>query len=304
LKIILFVPLGFILFISLLFAGPGVTYKHIPLASKEQYQFYIDAAQQIQAETSVAVNWQQIIAIDAVVLNQDFSSSSFDRAYGYKRYFVREEQEEVPCPKSSGDNNEETGNKKCYQTVYYPRTFDEVLQMLVSDGVIRSDQIQDVKDYTLFTINVSQMDDSDDIDVQVEGDFQFSELIFAWPLPADHTRITSPFGMRVHPVTGVYTGHQGVDIAAAIGTSVYAIADGKVIFVGEITNGGKAIYIQHDHGIVSKYMHLSEYLVHVGQVVKKKDQIALSGNTGRVTGPHLHLQIEQNGRPVNPLRFF
>lgn len=309
-KLLLYVlvsPLAFALFLLLMIGGPSAVYKHVPLAEDHQYQYYVQAAQQIQAETGVLVNWQEIMAIDAVVLEQDFSKSSLDRALGYKRFFIREETVQVTCPQSSSmtdDSEDDDQTQTCYQTVYYPRNFDEVLQMLVAEGIIRSDQIQDVRDYLLFKITFTETDDTNEIALVIEGDFVFTEKYYAWPLPAGYTRITSPFGMRIHPVTGTYSGHMGVDIAAGIGTSVFAIDSGEVIFAGETKNGGKSVYIKHKGGVVSKYMHLNSILVREGQNVNRKDLIAYSGNTGRTTGPHLHFQIELNGKPVNPLMYY
>jgi len=320
-KLLLYVlvsPLAFALFLLLMIGGPSAVYKHVPLAEDHQYQYYVQATQQIQAETGVLVNWQEIMAIDAVVLEQDFSKSSLDRALGYKRFFIREETVQVTCPQPSsttddseddeaedqGEGEGEDEEEICYQTVYYPRSFDEVLQMLVAEGIIRSDQIQDVRDYLLFKITITETDDTNEIALVIEGDFVFTELYYAWPLPAGYTRITSPFGMRFHPLTGTYSGHMGVDISAGIGTSVYAIDSGEVIFAGETKNGGKSVYIKHKGGVVSKYMHLNSILVREGQNVNRKDLIAYSGNTGRSTGPHLHFQIELNGKPVNPLSYY
>lgn len=295
---IIIIPIAPVIFLLFFISGPTAAYKHIPLADERQYQFYIDAANRMQAETNVYVNWQEIIAIDAVVLEQDFSRSSPDRAYSYKRYFIREEVVSYPCQGPKGQLS------TCFRTEYYPRSFNEVLQMLVSEGRLRSDQIQDVYDYLLFKISLVESDDTGEISLSIEGDFTFKEMLFAWPLPAGNTRITSPFGMRVHPVTGILSGHQGVDIAATIGTSVFAIDDGEVIFAGETVNGGKSVYIRHKNNFVSKYMHLNSILVKNGQQVTKKEIIAYSGNTGRTTGPHLHFQIEQNGKPVNPLLYY
>lgn len=312
-RLLLFVfvtPLALVLFLLLMISGPTALFKHVPLAEEHQYRYYIQAAQIMEQDTGVFVNWQEIMAIDAVLLEQDFSESSLSRALSYKRFFIREESVEVSCPESDTSQDAESvveadqSPKTCYQTLYYPRTFDEVLQLLVAEEIIRSDQIPDVKDYLLFKISLTEIHDSGEISLVVEGDFVFTELYFAWPLPDNNTRITSPFGMRIHPITGVYSGHKGVDIAAAIGTSVYAIEDGEVIFAGETLTGGKSVYIQHKGDVVSKYMHLDAILVSKGQRVNRKDLIAYSGNTGQSTGPHLHLQIELKGKPVDPLLYY
>jgi len=306
------IPMGIMLLFMLFFGAPSGIYKHVPAGNDEQYNFYLQAADQIKTETGVEVNWQEIMAIDAVVFEQDFSRTSYVHAYGYKQYFIREERQETQCPPEPSP----TGNgpkpskapekppKKCYKTVYYGRTFDQVLDMLVNRGIIRSNQKADVKDYTRFKLTYSPIGDSELDGIILEGDFTPELGIYAWPLPANATRITSPFAIRVHPVTGEVKQHLGIDIGVPNGTSVYAIADGTVEFVGESGTAGNMITISHANNVRSKYMHLQSFMVSSKQAVKKGDLIAFSGNTGRVTGPHLHFQMEVRNKAVNPLTFY
>ncbi|MFU2048572.1 murein DD-endopeptidase MepM [Avibacterium gallinarum] len=116
-------------------------------------------------------------------------------------------------------------------------------------------------------------------------------------------RVSSPFNpARRHPVTGRIRPHKGVDFSMAIGTPVIAPADGIVEKVAYQANGaGRYIMIRHGREYQTVYMHLSRPLVRAGQRVKRGERIALSGNTGRSTGPHLHYEFHINGRPVNPL---
>lgn len=115
--------------------------------------------------------------------------------------------------------------------------------------------------------------------------------------------ITSRFGSRVSPFTGDISQHKGIDIAAPIGTPVYAPADGVVAFVGAKEGFGNFIMLAHGFGVVSGYGHNAQNLVTAGQVVKRGEQIATVGQTGRTTGPHLHYEIWTNGRSSNPERF-
>lgn len=115
--------------------------------------------------------------------------------------------------------------------------------------------------------------------------------------------VTSPFGYRISPFTGLRQMHEGLDIANAIGTPVFAPADGIVSKADRENGYGKTISINHGYGIVTKYGHLSEIYVHVGQRVKRGEKIAAIGNTGMSTGPHLHYEVVANGVNVNPEKY-
>ncbi len=110
-------------------------------------------------------------------------------------------------------------------------------------------------------------------------------------------RYTSPFARRWGRM------HEGQDMAAAIGTPIYASADGVVTFAGWSSGYGRLIKIQHDFGIETRYGHLNAIRVEVGQRVSRGDRIGDMGNSGRSTGPHLHYEIRVNGTPVNPMNF-
>ena len=94
--------------------------------------------------------------------------------------------------------------------------------------------------------------------------------------------------------------HHGIDIAAQRGTSIYPLGRGEVVFSGRKSGYGNMIEILHGDAIVSRYAHIKKSLVKKGQIVIKRDIIALVGNTGRSTGPHLHLEIAINGETVDP----
>ena len=122
----------------------------------------------------------------------------------------------------------------------------------------------------------------------------------AWPVKG---WVTSLFGVRSDPFTGQPTMHDGMDIAAPEGTVVRAPAAGMVIFAGEQPGYGNAVVLRHGRGINTFYGHLVKSLVNEGQRVPSGTPIALVGNTGRSTGPHLHYEVRLNGIPVNPQRF-
>lgn len=120
-----------------------------------------------------------------------------------------------------------------------------------------------------------------------------------WPLAVRGT-ITSPYGSRRDPMTGVSTFHQGLDIAAPKGTAVYAAADGTVIFSGYRNSYGNVVMIDHGGGIVTVYAHNSSLVASKGQTVKKGQVISKVGSTGYSTGNHLHFEVRKNGSTVNP----
>ncbi|MDE9446659.1 murein DD-endopeptidase MepM [Xenorhabdus bovienii] len=115
-------------------------------------------------------------------------------------------------------------------------------------------------------------------------------------------RLSSSFNPhRLNPVTGRITAHKGVDFAMPVGTPVLAVGDGEVIVSKFDGAAGNFIAIRHGRQYTTRYMHLRKLLVKPGQKVKRGERIALSGNTGRSTGPHLHFEFWNNQQPVNPL---
>ena len=124
----------------------------------------------------------------------------------------------------------------------------------------------------------------------------------SWPVPG-YSRISSPFGYRIHPVLGVNKLHTGIDIPAPTGTSAVAVASGTVIYSGYQGSYGNTVMIRHDNGLVSLYAHNSALVVNVGDRVEKGQVVTKIGSTGRSTGPHLHFEIRVNGTPQNPLNY-
>ncbi len=126
------------------------------------------------------------------------------------------------------------------------------------------------------------------------------KTIYIDNFPVKTGYITSHYGVRKDPFTGKRTMHRGIDIAARRGTSIFPVGEGKVVFSGRKSGFGNIVEIEHSSTVVSRYSHLKKSLVKVGQLVKTSDVIAQVGNTGRSTGPHLHLEIAFNGETANP----
>jgi len=122
--------------------------------------------------------------------------------------------------------------------------------------------------------------------------------VFAWPL--DRLDVTSPYGHRMHPVVHRVLFHRGIDLAAPRGTRAMATAPGVVEFAGPLPLTGNTVILAHRGGVQSLYAHLDEILVWTDEAVEQGAAIGLVGSTGRSTGPHLHFQMNRNGRSTNP----
>lgn len=120
---------------------------------------------------------------------------------------------------------------------------------------------------------------------------------FVWPVRGT---ISSTFGPRIHPIYGVPSFHTGIDIAVPEGTPVRAAAQGTVTFAGWENGFGLLVVIDHGDGYETYYGHLSKLLTSAGHTVYAGETIALSGNTGLSTGPHLHFEVRYCGSPVDP----
>lgn len=124
---------------------------------------------------------------------------------------------------------------------------------------------------------------------------------FQWPLPAVNNIVTCVYGMRTHPITGVYKLHTGVDLRATSGTPIYAANSGKVITSTYNTAYGNYVVIDHGGGVATLYAHMTKRLVSVGETVKQGQKIGTVGSTGYSTGPHLHYEIIKDGDYIDPV---
>ena len=114
----------------------------------------------------------------------------------------------------------------------------------------------------------------------------------------------SGYGQRIDPVYGTVAFHSGMDFSCDVGTPVYATADGVVKSADWESGYGMTVEIEHGYGYQTRYCHLSSYRCRVGQQVKRGELIALSGSTGKSTGPHVHYEVVQRGQKVNPVNFY
>jgi murein DD-endopeptidase MepM/ murein hydrolase activator NlpD len=115
--------------------------------------------------------------------------------------------------------------------------------------------------------------------------------------------VTSGFGFRTNPFTGLSQMHEGMDISNRVGTQVIAPGSGMISDTGNDLSHGKFVVISHGFGMTTRYIHLNKVLVRAGQKVNRGDKVAELGTSGKTTGPHLHYEVRVNGIPVNPMRY-
>lgn len=305
------------LFIVFLFSGSAPSVGETALAS------YRTAAE------AVGCSWQELLAFDTVRYENDFEQADpFQSALEFMIVYY-EEYREVTITQEDGSTETKWVLDKS-GWLSSPEEIRSYFHMPADAGV--SDVVDAAENYTKpkYVISINAKDIEDVIEEHefdqdqkewvgaliTEGilndmfgeEYDLPDFItagngyFGWPAPGN-TRVTCKYGSRV--LDGEREFHYGVDIGAAEGSPVVAIEDGIVISAG--TNGGTAgtfVKIRHEKDEYvweSKYFHLSEIKVAVGDQVTRGTVIAASGNTGRSTGPHLHIGIMMNGSYVDPL---
>jgi len=139
--------------------------------------------------------------------------------------------------------------------------------------------------------------------VKLQSSEKYSGGDLIWPV-LGHTRISSPYGMRLHPITKVRKLHTGIDIPAPSGTAISAANSGTVIASGYNRAYGKYTIIDHGGGISTLYAHQSRTYVKKGDKVKRGQKIGGVGTTGYSTGNHLHFEVRRNGNPENPMKWY
>ncbi|AEM79754.1 M23 family metallopeptidase [Thermoanaerobacter wiegelii] len=272
-----------VLVIAVIFAGPITAFEKVPLINAEQLKWYIDAAEKVKEEFKMGPDWRELVAVDAVRFEQDFSKASPERAYNLAQMFIKNVGEVVT-------------EKGLHFPVYKLLSLDEVLNMLD----FTEEEKDKVKEFLEFLKNT---DISSLLDSGVPDGWVPAEKTLKWPVPGIYN-ITSGFGPRIDPVYGVERLHAGVDIGAPAGTPVRAALDGEVAYAGWNDGYGLVVFIWHNSNLETRYAHLSSIAVKQRQIVRAGDVIGYVGSTGKSTGPHLHFEVRIGGKAVNPLDFF
>lgn len=178
---------------------------------------------------------------------------------------------------------------------------DDLARASRSKDILMADLEKDIeaaeKQYDAFNKQAKDLEAEIIRSQVVEGPYTGGRM--AWPVPG-HTRISSPFGYRIHPIFNTQKLHTGIDIPAPQGRTVVAASDGTVIHSGTLGGYGKTIMIDHGGGIVTLYGHNSSLTVSKGTQVKRGSTIAKVGSTGFSTGPHVHFEVRENGGYVDP----
>ncbi len=125
----------------------------------------------------------------------------------------------------------------------------------------------------------------------------------SWVMPCKYSKVSSPYGMRLHPVDKVWKMHYGIDLGAKEGTPIYAVRSGKVKTAAYDSSAGYYVDIDHKDGFISRYLHMTHYVVKKGDTVNAGQLIGYVGSTGKSTGPHLHFGLKYNGSYVNPAKY-
>ena len=233
-----------------------------------------------------------ITRLDIVKRIVDFDSSLFE-SYKQQRELIEQKEKELAQMQREAQN---------YKNQIVSRQRELQVAMASREGLMRDLERQQ-KLYEQQEDELLQQSKQLETviqQLQAKSSIKYGGGKLLWPVPSSNV-ITSPFGMRLHPVLGVYRMHTGIDIAANTGASIVAAADGQVIFSGYYGGYGYTVIIDHGDGISTLYAHNSALLVKEGDTVKRGQVIAKAGSTGLSTGPHSHFEVRKNGVPVNPM---
>ncbi len=291
LKVVVVILLLPIALFTVFFSAPAAIVETIPLASPSQVNFYIEGAERVSEKYGKEIDWQELIAIDAVRLKQDFSQASPERALELAEKFIWKETIKHKSTSIGPDGKEHTHTRT--EIRYHKYSLDEVLDNL---GFSAKEK-EKVRVFLQTDLAILR-----DVGSEMPEGWvpEIDEL--EWPVPGIFL-VTSKFGPRVDPVEHLDGFHTGLDIGAGSGTQVVAAQEGQVIYAGRAGNYGKAVFIRHEK-YVTRYCHLSKILVKEGKEVSKGDAIGKVGSTGKSTGPHLHFEVRDGNKALDPLKFF
>ncbi len=180
--------------------------------------------------------------------------------------------------------------------------YDDLMDMSNSALVVETTQKMDMLAKQMY-LQIKSFDEL--VSVSKEQEERLRHLPAIQPISnRDLKRTASGYGRRMDPIYKVPKFHRGMDFSCDIGTPVYATADGKVVSAKWKQGYGWTVEIDHGYGYRTLYAHLKSFNVKAKQNVVRGEQIALSGNSGKSTGPHLHYEVIEKGKPVNPINYY
>jgi murein DD-endopeptidase MepM/ murein hydrolase activator NlpD len=219
------------------------------------------------------------------------------------RYRAMEKQIQDYSKKVSDFNATLTSLKKAEKDLY------QLLSLGSREKILENVDPADMGTVDMGTVDIQQIQQQIALSVQTVGAIKeylrsqkdiFMATPKGMPVPG---LVTSPFGTRVNPISGRVELHRGMDLSVPAGTPVLATADGIVSFSGWNGGGGNVVVLEHGHGFSTYYAHNQSNAVQVGQWVKRGGIVAYAGSTGHATGNHVHYEIWQSGRVINPRNF-
>ena len=219
------------------------------------------------------------------------------------KYRAMETQLQEYAKKVSDFNTTLASLKKAEKDLY------QLLSLGSREKILEKVDLSDMGSLDMGTVDIQQVHQQIAVSMKTVGAIKEylhkqKDLFMATPrgLPVPGT-VSSPFGTRVNPISGRVELHRGIDVSIPAGTPVLATADGIVSFSGWNGGGGNVVVIEHGHGFSTFYAHNESITVEVGQQVKRGEVIAYAGSTGKSTGSHVHYEIWQTGRVLNPRDF-
>ena len=183
---------------------------------------------------------------------------------------------------------------------------DEVSEINFSKTEDRRKLADDI-DKNLENLNRALAEKESSLSELEEGITRYNDYLDSkpkgWPIENGEGRITATFGNRIHPILDRKIHHNGVDIAVWYNHEIEATGAGEVVFSGDRGGFGRVVIIDHGYNYRTLYAHNNKLLVNVGDEVERGDTIALSGSSGRSTGPHLHYEVHENREPLDPMDY-
>lgn len=271
-----FVPIAVL---AIFFVAPAAMVETVPMALPSHVQFYVDAAEGVNDKYGLSLDWQELVALDAVLLEQDFSLASKSRAESLAELFVHEEVK---------DATDET------EVVYR--------QLALVEAMVKKN-LNDTQQRQVAMFLSTDLKRLRDGGVTIPPGWTPNPWSrFAWPLPEGYYAVTSTFGPRVFEGVGEF--HVGLDVGASRGTPVLAADGGIVTYADWRGTAGRAVIIQHTGGYETRYYHLNSLNVKLSQEVNQGEMIGTVGSTGKSTGNHLHFEVRRWAKAIDPFSFF